>query len=138
MYITHQKIPFCLSGSCELCVFALCGTKFKTIINGYLHCGNSHIWRCSIFATCRYCSGSKQHPSFHLQSWKKANQNVTLLLYMQDHIDSWRKTALILTSVLFLAAAIWFIGKHTYLNSLTRESFLNPKSRTCFFCQGCS
>ncbi|CAG7906960.1 unnamed protein product [Brassica rapa] len=29
---------------------------------------------------------------------------------VQDHIDSWRKTALILTSVLFLVAAIWFMG----------------------------
>ncbi|KAF3579250.1 hypothetical protein DY000_02034160 [Brassica cretica] len=28
---------------------------------------------------------------------------------VQDHIDSWRKTALILTSVLFLVAAIWFM-----------------------------
>uniref|UniRef100_A0A7C9DX47 Major facilitator superfamily (MFS) profile domain-containing protein n=1 Tax=Opuntia streptacantha TaxID=393608 RepID=A0A7C9DX47_OPUST len=29
---------------------------------------------------------------------------------LQDHIHNWRKTALILTSILFLAAAIWFIG----------------------------
>lgn len=29
---------------------------------------------------------------------------------LQDHINDWRKTALILTSILFLAAAIWFIG----------------------------
>ncbi|GAB4853374.1 hypothetical protein Ancab_017550 [Ancistrocladus abbreviatus] len=29
---------------------------------------------------------------------------------LQDHINNWRKTALILTSILFLAAAIWFIG----------------------------
>ncbi|CAN7060002.1 unnamed protein product [Brassica rapa subsp. trilocularis] len=30
--------------------------------------------------------------------------------YTQDHINSWRKTALIFTSVLFLVAAIWFMG----------------------------
>ncbi|WZY89454.1 hypothetical protein YC2023_046189 [Brassica napus] len=29
--------------------------------------------------------------------------------YTQDHINSWRKTALIFTSVLFLVAAIWFM-----------------------------
>lgn len=30
---------------------------------------------------------------------------------MQDHIHNWRETALILTSILFPAAGIWFIGK---------------------------
>lgn len=29
----------------------------------------------------------------------------------QDHINNWRDTALILTSILFLAAGIWFIGE---------------------------
>jgi hypothetical protein len=29
---------------------------------------------------------------------------------LQDHLNNWRKTSLILTSVLFLAAAIWFTG----------------------------
>ncbi|GKU94972.1 hypothetical protein SLEP1_g8393 [Rubroshorea leprosula] len=29
---------------------------------------------------------------------------------LQDHINNWRETALILTSVFFVAAAIWFIG----------------------------
>ncbi|XP_019083480.1 PREDICTED: probable sphingolipid transporter spinster homolog 3 isoform X4 [Camelina sativa] len=48
------------SGSSELCVFALCEVKFKTIINGYLHSRNSHIWRCSFFTYCRYRSGSHQ------------------------------------------------------------------------------
>ncbi|CAH2061465.1 unnamed protein product [Thlaspi arvense] len=37
---------------------------------------------------------------------------------VQDHINSWRKTALILTLVLFLAAAIWFIG--IFINSVDR------------------
>ncbi|CAH2061455.1 unnamed protein product [Thlaspi arvense] len=37
---------------------------------------------------------------------------------VQDHINSWRKTVLILTSVLFLAAAIWFIG--IFINSVDR------------------
>ncbi|CAH2061474.1 unnamed protein product [Thlaspi arvense] len=39
---------------------------------------------------------------------------------VQDHINSWRKTALILTSVLFLAAAIWFIG--IFINSVDRSN----------------
>ncbi|EOX91829.1 Major facilitator superfamily protein isoform 4 [Theobroma cacao] len=29
---------------------------------------------------------------------------------LQDHVNNWRETALILTSILFLAAGIWFIG----------------------------
>ncbi|XLT47304.1 hypothetical protein HN873_039908 [Arachis hypogaea] len=33
---------------------------------------------------------------------------------LQDHINDWRKTALCLTSIFFLATIIWFIGKwHT-------------------------
>ncbi|KAH0885969.1 hypothetical protein HID58_062065 [Brassica napus] len=50
---------------------------------------------------------------------------------VQDHIDSWRKTALILTSVLFLAAAIWFIGM--FINIVDRfneeAESENPRSR---------
>ncbi|XP_062101004.1 probable sphingolipid transporter spinster homolog 2 [Humulus lupulus] len=34
---------------------------------------------------------------------------------LQDHLNNWRTTALILTAILFLAAAIWFIG--IFLNS---------------------
>ncbi|RYR39869.1 hypothetical protein Ahy_A09g045507 isoform D [Arachis hypogaea] len=30
---------------------------------------------------------------------------------LQDHINDWRKIALCLTSIFFLAAIIWFIGK---------------------------
>ncbi|ESQ46184.1 hypothetical protein EUTSA_v10000128mg [Eutrema salsugineum] len=37
---------------------------------------------------------------------------------LQDHIESWRKTALILSSILFLAAAIWFIG--IFINGVDR------------------
>ncbi|XP_021890439.1 probable sphingolipid transporter spinster homolog 2 isoform X3 [Carica papaya] len=37
---------------------------------------------------------------------------------LQDNIHNWRKTALILTSVLFLAAFIWFIG--VFLKSVDR------------------
>lgn len=100
-------------GSCELCVFALCETKFKTIINGYLHRRNSHIWRCSFFTSCRYRSGKKKTSPILEKKHRTINRKpeYSPLLYPQDHINSWRKTALILTSILFLAAAIWFIGK---------------------------
>ncbi|TKY70004.1 sphingolipid transporter spinster-like 2 [Spatholobus suberectus] len=37
---------------------------------------------------------------------------------LQDHINDWRKTALCLTSVFFLAAGIWFIG--IFLKSVDR------------------
>ncbi|XP_059653130.1 probable sphingolipid transporter spinster homolog 2 isoform X2 [Cornus florida] len=37
---------------------------------------------------------------------------------LQDHINNWRKTALILTSILFLASGIWFIG--IFLHSVDR------------------
>jgi hypothetical protein len=30
---------------------------------------------------------------------------------MQDHLKNWRKSTLIITSILFLAAIIWGIGK---------------------------
>ncbi|XP_011092465.1 probable sphingolipid transporter spinster homolog 2 [Sesamum indicum] len=45
---------------------------------------------------------------------------------LQDHVNNWRATALILTSILFLAAAIWFIG--VFLNSVDRynEDSENP------------
>uniref|UniRef100_M1ACC6 Transporter n=1 Tax=Solanum tuberosum TaxID=4113 RepID=M1ACC6_SOLTU len=36
----------------------------------------------------------------------------------KDHISNWRVTALILTSVLFLASGIWFIG--IFLHSVDR------------------
>ena len=34
-----------------------------------------------------------------------------LTLIMQDYLNNWRETALILTAILFPAAGIWFIGK---------------------------
>ncbi|KAI4380259.1 hypothetical protein MLD38_006470 [Melastoma candidum] len=39
-----------------------------------------------------------------------------LVGFLQDHVNNWRETALILTSVFFLAAAIWFIG--IFLNNV--------------------
>lgn len=35
----------------------------------------------------------------------------SLICDSQDYVNNWRETALMLTSVLFLAAGIWFIGK---------------------------
>ncbi|XP_057960284.1 probable sphingolipid transporter spinster homolog 2 [Malania oleifera] len=37
---------------------------------------------------------------------------------LQDNVNNWRETALILTSVLFLAAGIWFVGM--FLNSVDK------------------
>ncbi|KAK9670122.1 hypothetical protein RND81_13G179300 [Saponaria officinalis] len=37
---------------------------------------------------------------------------------LQDYVDNWRETALILTSILFLAAGAWFIG--VFLNGVDR------------------
>nr|GEU67871.1 probable sphingolipid transporter spinster homolog 2 [Tanacetum cinerariifolium]GFA88738.1 probable sphingolipid transporter spinster homolog 2 [Tanacetum cinerariifolium] len=37
---------------------------------------------------------------------------------LQDKVDNWRTSALILTSVFFLSAGIWFIG--IFLNSVDR------------------
>ncbi|XVE83001.1 hypothetical protein DITRI_Ditri16bG0051300 [Diplodiscus trichospermus] len=37
---------------------------------------------------------------------------------LQDHVNNWRETALILTSILFLAAGIWFIG--VFLHSVDK------------------
>lgn len=30
--------------------------------------------------------------------------------FLQDYVNNWRETSLILTSILFIAAGIWFIG----------------------------
>jgi len=35
-------------------------------------------------------------------------------MIIQDSINNWRTTALILTSILFPAAGIWFIGKSSW------------------------
>uniref|UniRef100_A0A2N9J193 Major facilitator superfamily (MFS) profile domain-containing protein n=1 Tax=Fagus sylvatica TaxID=28930 RepID=A0A2N9J193_FAGSY len=37
---------------------------------------------------------------------------------LQDYVNNWRETALILTAILFLAAGIWFIG--IFLRSVDR------------------
>ncbi|WOL06014.1 putative sphingolipid transporter [Canna indica] len=37
---------------------------------------------------------------------------------LQDHVDNWRESALILTSILFVASGIWFIG--IFLKSVDR------------------
>ncbi|GMJ03873.1 hypothetical protein like AT2G22730 [Hibiscus trionum] len=39
---------------------------------------------------------------------------------LQDHINNWRDTALILTSILFLAAGVWFIG--VFLHSVDKSN----------------
>lgn len=39
---------------------------------------------------------------------------------LQDHINNWRKSALILTSILFIAAGVWGIG--IFINSVDRFS----------------
>lgn len=46
---------------------------------------------------------------------------------VQDSINNWRKTALILTSILFPAAAIWFIGK--FLQAKPFRSFQKSNAR---------
>lgn len=51
---------------------------------------------------------------------------------VQDHFNNWRKTALILTAILFIAAATWFIG--IFIKSVDRfdeesESVVEPTER---------
>lgn len=40
----------------------------------------------------------------------------------QDHVNNWRKTALALTSIFFLAAGIWFVGEQKCLLVITSMS----------------
>ncbi|XP_023530643.1 probable sphingolipid transporter spinster homolog 2 isoform X2 [Cucurbita pepo subsp. pepo] len=47
---------------------------------------------------------------------------------LQDHLNNWRKTALILTAVFFPAAIIWFIG--IFLHSVDRFNDDNEKQVT--------
>jgi Na+-transporting methylmalonyl-CoA/oxaloacetate decarboxylase gamma subunit len=39
---------------------------------------------------------------------------------LQDHLKNWRKSTLIITSILFLAAIIWGIG--IFMNSVDRSN----------------
>ncbi|KAH9620806.1 hypothetical protein KSS87_012575 [Heliosperma pusillum] len=39
---------------------------------------------------------------------------------LQDYVDNWRETSLILTSILFLAAGVWFIG--VFLHGVDRSN----------------
>ncbi|XP_020551715.1 probable sphingolipid transporter spinster homolog 2 [Sesamum indicum] len=47
---------------------------------------------------------------------------------LQDHINNWRVTALILTSILFVSAGLWFIG--VFLNSVDRYNEDNEHPTT--------
>ncbi|KAK4380855.1 putative sphingolipid transporter spinster2 [Sesamum angolense] len=47
---------------------------------------------------------------------------------LQDHINNWRVTALILTSILFVSAGLWFIG--VFLNSVDRYNEDNEHPAT--------
>ncbi|KAA8536328.1 hypothetical protein F0562_028806 [Nyssa sinensis] len=49
---------------------------------------------------------------------------------LQDHVNNWRETALILTSVLFLAAGIWFIGMFIHSVDRFNEDGEYPVTRT--------
>ncbi|XVF61442.1 hypothetical protein PTKIN_Ptkin08bG0129800 [Pterospermum kingtungense] len=46
---------------------------------------------------------------------------------LQDHVNNWRETALILTSIFFLAAGIWFIG--VFLHSVDKSNDESEASR---------
>ncbi|XP_050205354.1 probable sphingolipid transporter spinster homolog 2 [Mercurialis annua] len=48
---------------------------------------------------------------------------------LQDHINNWRATALILTAVLFIAAGIWFIG--IFLNSVDMYNDDGGENQIC-------
>ncbi|KAL0356975.1 UNVERIFIED_CONTAM: putative sphingolipid transporter spinster2 [Sesamum calycinum] len=48
--------------------------------------------------------------------------------FLQDHINNWRVTALILTSILFISAGLWFIG--VFLNSVDRYNEDNEHPAT--------
>ncbi|GMJ08093.1 hypothetical protein like AT2G22730 [Hibiscus trionum] len=48
---------------------------------------------------------------------------------LQDNINNWRETALILTSILFLAAGIWFIGVFLHRVDKSHDGCENQVSR---------
>lgn len=51
--------------------------------------------------------------------------NKWYLIMMQDHVNNWRTTALVLTTIFFLAAIIWFIGDYFFFPV---SSYHSPKS----------
>lgn len=50
------------------------------------------------------------------------DQYAPMFSLVQDHINNWRVTALMLTSVLLIAAGIWFIGILYSLNASESKS----------------
>jgi uncharacterized membrane protein YeaQ/YmgE (transglycosylase-associated protein family) len=88
LLVFATQLVFLPSGSCKLCVFALCETKFTTIINGYIHRRNSHIRRCSFFASCRYRSGSYQQlEKNHTDSYIDSVLSCCNMVYSVDRFN---------------------------------------------------
>jgi len=71
------------------------------------------------------CGGREKLPSQNVLC-DIQDSNGSYIMIMQDNINNWRTTALILTSILFLAAGIWFIGKSSwkFLVDLLRRRIL--------------
>jgi hypothetical protein len=60
---------------------------------------------------------------------------------MQDYVNNWRETALILTTILFPAAGIWFIGKFLSVippSSLFSSFSYKEESMLTIHCHQCS
>lgn len=51
-----------------------------------------------------------------------------LIGVLQDNINNWRASALILTSILFLAAGIWFIGVSLHSDDASND---RSESQVC-------
>ena len=104
-------------GSRQLLVIAMCINRSKTIGNGCIHCLHSCVWGCSFFSA-GWCSSGRFvnfNPSVDHNFSIEMFLDHFYPLSMQDKLNNWRTTALILTAVFFLASFLWFSGDAPFL-----------------------
>lgn len=101
-FMKNQYAFLALFAVGELCVFATQGPVNFVC----LHC---------ITPSLRPLSMAMSTVSIHIFGDVPSSPLVGVV---QDHLNNWRKTALILTAILFLSAAIWFIG--VFIKSVDR------------------
>ena len=110
--LVHNIWPFLVISLCSLFDNALAIPPFKKKMPlQFLHCGGCK--------ASNLISLPALHPYYPFLYFKYIFWWHHLGFHKchnQDHINNWRETALILTSVLFLAAGIWFIGEWQWIS----------------------
>ncbi|KAL3580329.1 hypothetical protein D5086_018164 [Populus alba] len=96
-------------------VCGIVGTIAGGYVLDYINSTISNAFKAPVNYVCLHCVKPSLRPISMAMSTVAIHifgdvPSSPLVGVLQDHIDNWRKTALILTSILFPAAVIWFIG----------------------------